>query len=428
MNEKYFLNRLKRLEAKRASVAEQAENATDAAIVKDCMAKLDEINMEIADVTDALNEIRASKPDGESDGKSGTGKSDAGMKSVGNYNTLSGSASGTESKNVLASTEYRTAFKNFVQKGTPINSGLLARVKNEGGDPGVTTTGDIGMIIPETIMSEFIKEVDKVYGQLYSRVRKINIKGGVKFPISSLKATFKWITESTVSPEQKAGDIKDYIEFSYNIGEIRVTESLLASIVSLDIFEREIVRIMTEAYVEAMDKGIAKGTGNGQMLGILNDPRITQVIEFTEQEFADWKAWRKKLFSIVPLSKRGKGEFVFTAATVESYLLTMEDSNGRPLFKEATEITLNDSNLAGKFFGREAILVEPDIVADMQTASAGDVVGWFWVPTDYCINTNQQFGIKRYLDDDRNVYVNKGLTVVDGKMLDTSGCYIIKKK
>lgn len=422
MNEKYFLNRLKRLEAKRTSVAEQAENATDAAIVKDCMAKLDEINMEIADVTDALNEINASKPDGEF----GTGKSDAGMKSVGNYNSLS--ASGTESKSVLASIEYRTAFKNFVQKGTPINSELLSRVKNEGGDLGVTTTEDIGMIIPETIMSEFIKEVDKVYGQLYSRVRKINIKGGVKFPISSLKANFKWITESTVSPEQKAGDIKDYIEFSYNIGEIRVTESLLASIVSLDMFEREIVRIMAEALVEAMDKGIAKGTGNGQMLGILNDPRITQVIEFTEQEFADWKAWRKKLFSIVPLSKRGKGEFVFTAATIESYLLTMEDSNGRPLFKEATEITLNDSNSAGKFFGREAILVEPDIVADMQTASAGDVVGWFWVPNDYCINTNQQFGIKRYFDDDRNVYVNKGLIVVDGKMLDTSGCYLIKKK
>ena len=426
MNEKYFLNRLKRLEAKRASVAEQAENATDAAIVKDCMAKLDEINMEIADVTDALNEINASKPDGKSDGESGAGKSDVGMKSVGNFNLLS--ASGTESKNVLASTEYRTAFKNFVQKGTPINSELLARVKNGGGDPGVTTTGDIGMIIPETIMSEFIKEVDKVYGQLYSRVRKISIKGGVKFPISSLKANFKWITESTVSPEQKAGDIKDYIEFSYNIGEIRVTESLLASIVSLDMFEREIVRIMAEAYVEAMDKGIAKGTGNGQMLGILNDPRITQVIEFTEQEFADWKAWRKKLFSVVPLSKRGKGEFVFTAATVESYLLTMEDSNGRPLFKEATEITLNDSNLAGRFFGREAILVEPDIVADMQTASAGDVVGWFWVSNDYCINTDRQFGIKRYFDDDRNVYVNKGLTVVDGKMLDTSGCYLIKKK
>ena len=68
------------------------------------------------------------------------------------------------------------------------------------------------MIIPTTIMNEFIKKVSKVYGQLYSKVRKLNIQGGVKFPISDLKANFKWITEKTVSDRQKAGDIKEYVE------------------------------------------------------------------------------------------------------------------------------------------------------------------------------------------------------------------------
>ena len=119
-----------------------------------------------------------------------------------------------------------------------------------------------------------------------------------------------------------------------------------------------------------MDYGIINGTGNGQLLGILNDPRVTNVVEFTEKEFGDWTEWRRKLFAIIPLSKRGTGEFLFSASTVESYLLTMEDSNGRPLFKEATEITLNDSNSAGRFFGRTATLVEPDIIADLGTAAA----------------------------------------------------------
>ena len=104
----------------------------------------------------------------------------------------------------------------------------------------------------------------------------------------------------------------------------------------------------------------------------------------------------------------------------------MKDANNRPLFKEAAE--MNNGNLAGSFFGRTVTYVEPDIIKDFETASAGDVVGVFWNPNDYAINTNMQFGIKRYFDENTNEWINKALVVVDGKILDTSGCYIIKKK
>lgn len=332
-----------------------------------------------------------------------------------------------------SSMEYRVAFKNYVQRGISIPDDVMERArtaanelnKRAGGDPGPTVTADIGAIIPETIMNEFIKDVSKVYGHIYSKVRKLNVKGGVKFPISKLKATFKWITETTVSGDQKAGDIKDFIQFDYNIGEIRVTETLLAQVVSLDLFESEITRIMVEAYVETMDKVIMSGTGQGQPLGIINDERVKNVVTFTAEELADWTAWRKKLFAIVPLSKRGQGEFLFPASTVETYLLTMKDKNDRPLFKEATE--LNMGNTAGSFFGRTTDLVEPDVIQDFDTANEGDVIGVFWVPKDYAINTNMQFGMKRWFDDDKNEWVNKGLTIVDGKILDTSGCYLLKK-
>ena len=46
-------------------------------------------------------------------------------------------------------------------------------------------TSEVGKIIPNTIMNEFIKEL-KVYGQLYNLVRKLNVKGGVEFPIEEL--------------------------------------------------------------------------------------------------------------------------------------------------------------------------------------------------------------------------------------------------
>lgn len=323
----------------------------------------------------------------------------------------------------FSSMEYRMAFKDYVQKGTPIPNDIISRA---GGDKGTTVSTDIGAIIPETIMKEFVKEASKVYGQIYSKVRKLDVKGGVKFPISKLKANFKWINETTVSDKQKAGDIKDFVEFSYNIGEIRVAQTLLSQVVSLPVFETEITRIMVEAYVEAMDKAIISGTGSGQPLGITVDPRVTNVVEMTETDIADWTAWRKNLFAKVPLSKRGAGEFLFPASTVESYLLTMKDNNDRPLFREATEGVIG--NLAGSFFGRDVTLVEPDVIADYDTADSGDIIGVFWVPNDYAINTNLQFGMKRYFDEDTNEWINKGLTIVDGKILDTSGCYLIKKK
>lgn len=321
--------------------------------------------------------------------------------------------------------EYRMAFKKYVQTGEAIPHELRT-----GGDNGTTVTTDIGMIIPTTVMNEFIKDVSKVYGQIYSKVRKLNVKGGVEFPISKLSANFKWITETTVSNKQKAGDIKDKVSFSYHIGEIRVAESLLAQVVSLDVFESEIVRIMVEAYVKAMDTAIISGTGSGQPLGITKDPRVTgntgNIIEFEADEIGDWTAWRKKLFAKVPLSKRGSGEFLFPASTVESNLLTMKDANGRPLFREATDGTIG--NLAGTFFGRDVTLVEPDIIKDYDTASTGDIIGIFWTPNDYAINTQLQFGMKRYFDEDTNEWINKALTIVDGKILDVSGCYLLKKK
>lgn len=433
MNRKKILQkRLARLQKKKDALKQRALASQDANEVRSINDELTELNDEIAETQEEIDAIDADTANDNGDAGEGEQRSapPANAKSV--NEGIVGNTVGQFNQNQkrtnedpYGTMEYRTAFKNYVQKGTPVPADLMKRA---GGDPGPSVTADIGMIIPETIMSEFIKEVDKVYGQIYSKVRKLNIQGGVKFPISDLKANFKWITETTVSPRQKAGDIKEYIEFSYNIGEIRVSQTLLSSIVSLSLFESEITRIMVEAYVEAMDKNIFHGTGNGQMLGIFNDPRVTNVIEFTEAEFADWTKWRKKLFAVIPLSMRGKGEFVFPASTVESYLLTMQDSNGRPLFKEATDLTITDSNTSGRFFGREVTLVEPDVINDFGTASAGDIIGMFWVPTDYAINTQLQFGMKRYFDDETNQWVNKGLTIVDGKMLDTKSCYILKKK
>lgn len=423
MRKKFLEKRLNRLMAKKKTLSERALASTDANEVRSINEELQELNEDIAEVQEELETL----PDEPSEPTPPVNAQARGGNPLASFQTnqLPGEPATRSSEEPYSSMEYRMAFKNYVQRGTPIPQDVLTRAA---GDEGTTLAAELGMIIPTTIMNEFIKEVSKVYGQIYSKVRKLNVKGGVKFPISKLKANFTWITETTVSKKQKAGDIDDYIEFSYNIGEIRVAESLLAQVVTLALFEKEIVRIMLEAYVEAMDKGIISGTGNGQLLGITKDPRVTNVVEFTAAEFADWAQWRKKLFAKIPLSKRGKGEFLFTSATVESNLLTMVDGNNRPIFKEATELSIGESASDGKFYGREVTLVEPDIFADFETAASGDIVGTYWIPSDYGINTNLTFGMKRYFDEDTNEWINKGLTIVDGKIIDPSGCYLIKKK
>lgn len=324
--------------------------------------------------------------------------------------------------------EYRQAFKAYAQSGAPIPEKFAKR----DGEPANTTS--LGATIPTTILNEFINEIRVRYGQLYSKVRKMNIKGAVKVPIAQLQAEFKWVTETTVSPRQDGGSIDDYVEFSYNMAEIRVAQTLLSSIVTIDIFEREIVRIMIIAFFKAMDIGIVRGTGNGQMLGILNDPRVTtqagHIIEMSAADMGNWTAWRKNFFAKIPLGYRA-GEFIFPLSTVETYLETMADGNNNPIFRQATGLEVNDGdamNPNGRFFGREISLVEPTVLPDFDSASVGDFVGIFWQPEEYGINTNDAFGMRRWFDEDRNEWVNKILTVVDGKTLNPRGIYLIKKK
>lgn len=317
--------------------------------------------------------------------------------------------------------EYRNAFMNYVQNGTAIPVNLRA------GD--AISTPDTAPAIPLTIMNQVINTVRLRYGNLYNKVRHLNVKGGVQFPIGALRASFKWINESTVSPRQKLDPLAK-IMFSYHVAEIRIAQTFLASIVTLDAFEAKIAEVIAIAYLEAMDQAIVNGTGEGMPLGILNDPRVTNTIEMTAADMNNWTAWRKNFFAKLPLGYR-EGEFIFPLSTVETYLETMADANNNPVFRQATGLEVNDGdsrNPNGRFFGREIALVEPDILPDFDSASAGDVIGIFWQPDEYALNENFGFTMRRWFDEEANEWVDKALVVVDGKVLNPVGYYLIKKK
>ena len=418
MRKKILEQRLTRLRGKVAKLSERMSASTDANEVRSMTEELEDLNAEIAETQDEINAIdeeeRAAKQEAETREAAPATLENAQIIGAFKQNA----AVEERNEDPTSTMEYRQAFMNYVQKGKPIE------VRN--GE--AISTNETGVAIPMTIMNEVINTVRKRYGNLYNRVRKMSVPGGIKIPIGALQAQFKWINESTVSPRQKV-DKLGAIVFEYNTAEIRIAQTFLSSILTLSAFEAELTKIIAIAYLEAMDKGIMLGSGDGSMLGVLVDPRVTNTITLTAADISNWTAWRKKFFSKLPLGYRA-GEFVFAASTVDAYLETMADSNNNPIFRQATGLVVGDGDAqdpAGRFFGREIAMVEPHIITDFDDANAGDVIGLFWQPMEYAINENFGFTMRRYFDEEANEWVDKALTVVDGKVLNPTGFYKILK-
>ena len=419
---KDFLKKLIKAKNERLAQIRSAVDASkDVNEVRSLTAEAEQLQNELREAQAQLDAIEAAEKNAQTEEQRAAVPAQAQLVNgnvVGTYGQPAAQQRAAEDP--LSTMEYRQAFMAYVQKGTAIPAELRA------GD--AISTVDTGAAIPLTIMNEVINTVRKRYGNLYNKVRKLNVKGGVEFPIGALQATFKWIGESNVSPRQKLSQLSK-VSFQYFTAEIRVAQSFLASIVTLDAFEFKMAEVIAIAYLEAMDQGIVNGTGDGQMLGILNDPRVTNYVTMTAAQMNDWTAWRKRFFAQLPLGYRA-GEFIFPLSTVETYLETMADANNNPVFRQATGLEVNDGdarNPNGRFFGREISLVEPEILPDFDTASANDVIGIYWQPEEYAINENFGFTMRRYFDEEANEWVDKALVVVDGKVLNPTGYYLIKK-
>lgn len=417
MRKKILEQRLARLNKKKESIRSKALASTDAAEVRSLNEQLEDINAEISETQAELDAIV------EEERRSQTPPADAQRVNAnfGGGSFQQNASQQRSEESPLETMEYRRAFREFILRGTPVP---MTEIRN-----GETiTTQTTAPAIPLTIMNEVINTVRVSYGNLYAKVRKLSVPGGVEFPIGALKATFKWINEGEVTPRQKV-DALGKISFGYHTAEIRLSQTFLANLVTLSAFERELSTVIAEAYLEAMDYGIVNGSGNGTMTGILNDARVTNVITMTAAQMNDWMEWRKRFFAKLPLKYRA-GEFIFPLSTVETYLETMHDSMNNPIFRQATGLVVNDGDARdpnGTFFGRRISLVEPDIIPDFDTASAGDTIGIFWQPDQYAINENFGFTMRRYYDEETNEWVDKALTVVDGKVLNPVGYYLIKK-
>lgn len=392
-------------------------------------AKLDEIdNQDDQDNNDDANmgDEAASNEDDTSKARSATFNP---MMTIGGAEMSANATNEARNANPRSTMEYRTAFMNYVQNGT--KSEILMEKRT--GDA-YSQASDLGVLIPETIIQEIIKGVEGVYGQLYSRVRKLNVKGGVKFPIGSFSATFNRITETGKSDRQDAGGVPSTaVVFEYKIGEIRLARTLLQTILSVPVFEEEFSKVIIEAYVKAMDNEIISGDkDDNEMEGILSTEGLARIddshiIEFSASDMADWAKWQEKLFAIIPIGMRSEmPEFVMTANTYEANIKTLHDQNNRPVYAE----TFNpvDGSEVCTFKGRPVVLVEDDVFENFNDAADDECFGMYWVPNKaYGINSNLEFTVTDYFDHETNQWIKKALVVNDGKILDGGYIYLLKK-
>ena len=430
MRKSFLEKRQQRLMAKRDEMKKTALASESVDEVRSINAKIEEINEELDEIAE---ELAAIAEDEKRAAAVPAGSQPVNGAIVASYNAQVVQTRSDD--NPLGSMEYRKAFRDYIQRGVAIPEEMRSQLNDyratlpaDMRDAMPISTADTAPAIPLTVMNEVINTVRKRYGNLYRKVRKLSVAGGVDIPVGALEADFSWISESTAAPRQGIGTL-DTISFRYNVAEIRIAQTFLSALLTLDAFEAKITEVIALGYLKLMDKGIVAGTGNGQMLGILNDARVTNVVTMTAAQINNWTAWRKNFFARLPLGYRN-GEFIFPVGTVDAYLETMADANNNPIYRQATGLEVNSGdalNPNGRFFGRDISLVEPDIIADFDTASANDVIGIYWQPEEYAINENFGFTMRRYYDEERNQWVTKALCVADGKILNPNGVWIIKK-
>lgn len=423
---KFLQDLIARKNTELANLKKRSDESTELNEVRSIGSQMDAVRSEITDAQAKLNELEAEERAAVQEERSAFNPT--AVVAAANMNVVPTRSEDEDSRGTM---EYRKAFMEYIQRGI-VNKDVLQFEKRA---DATGTSADLGVLIPSTVVQSIMQEAEKVYGSLYSKVKKTNLKGGVKYPIGSFSASFKRITETTVSDRQDAGGVTGYVEFSYNIGEIRLARTLLQTVLSVPVFETEFAKVVAKTYIEAMDKEIINGVAaSNQCEGILTEAKkssgsrilAANIIEFTADEISDWTKWESKFFANIPLSlENGFSEFVMAKQTYVSNLVTMKDNNGQPIRKAG----FDNTDKQNKFNEYPVNRVEKDIFKDFDSCADGEYFGMFWNPEEaYAINSNMEFTVVDYFDQETNQFVKKALVINDGKVLDPKYIYLFKKK
>lgn len=305
------------------------------------------------------------------------------------------------------STEYRNAFMNYVLRSEEIPAELRADA--------TTKTGDVGAVIPQTVLNRIIEKIEAV-GMILPLVTRTSIKGGVTIPTSSVKPVATWVAEGFGSDKQKK--TTGSITFNYHKLRCAVAVSLEVDNMALSVFETVLINNVVEAMTKAIEQSIISGTGNGQPKGILTEaPLAGQALEVAAIEHKNLTDAEAAL----PLEYEANAVWCMTKKTFMEYY-ALKDSTGQPIGRVNYGI---DGKPERVLLGRPVILC--NYIDSFATAAAGTPFGFLFNFKDYVLNTNYQMGVKKYEDKDTDDLVTKAIMVVDGKAVDINSLVVLKK-
>ena len=310
--------------------------------------------------------------------------------------------------------EYRMAFMDAVLSGSALKMSNTAEQ---------TTTGDVGAVIPTTIVKRIYEKMENV-GKLWSRITHTSYQGGVSVPTSSVKPTATWATERSTADTQKKA--VSSITFAYHKLICKVALSFETTIVTLDVFEATVADNIAEAMIKAVEKAILKGTGSGQPKGILKETvpaghniniALADTLSFKDLAAAE---------GALPAAYESGAVWVMTKATFMSAIIGMVDGNGRPVMKEIVGV---NGKPAYYIFGREVVLVDGEYMDSYaQSVSADTVFAFIFDFKNYIGNTNYAVTVREYIDEDTDDRIKKAIMLFDGKAVDLNSLVTITKK
>ena len=304
----------------------------------------------------------------------------------------------------LESQEYRSAFMEYVTKGTEIPAEFRAAA--------TSVSADNGAVIPTTVLNEIVTKLEK-YGDILPRVRRVSYPAGVTVPTSATKFEAVWQNENAVGESQKMTTAS----ISFTAYQLRCNAgvSFHMDVRSLAAFESALVKNVVDAMGKALEKAIIAGTGTGQPTGITAATAVAKV----DATACDYVTLVKAV-KAVPSAYKKDFVFIMNEGTALNFA-TMVDKNGQPIINAGIVQTPQY-----RFLGHDVVLT--DALPAFDAAATTNTVAVLFDLSKYMLNTSYEVDLYTYTDNATRQKVYDSIALVDGKVIDANGLVFINKK
>jgi len=333
-------------------------------------------------------------------------------KGVNVVGTVIDSTNSVVNEDMYASTDYRKAFMNNVIKGTAIPNQFLNVDAS-------TVTGEVGSVIPTTVMEKIIEKLEST-GMILPLITRTSYKGGLAIPTSSVKPVATWVSQGAGSDKQEK--TTSSITFTYFKLRCAVSVSFEVDNITLAVFESTIINNITEAMIKALEQAIISGDGTTQPKGILTETPATgqalTIANATALAYSDLIAAEAAL----PLEYEQDAVWCMSKKSFMAFI-GMVDSQKQPIARV-------NYGIAGRpertLLGRTVIL-NNYVGSYLSTVLANTKFAFLFNFKDYVLNTNYQMALKKYEDNETDDVITKSIMLADGKVIDLNSLVTLTK-